>query len=138
MTPISAKVLKNPGEFDWDAATVVDPNTNDAGPLDSNPVLGREEALSLLFQKIAQLPLGPKKVLAMHYHEHIPGRGTSTFHSISTRFPLRHQYDEHCVEYAYRVYVCNFSVRLQEAVGRSHATELAKPVSPRQLEATIG
>jgi len=31
-----------------------------------------------------------------------------------------------------------FSVRLQEAVGRSHATELAKPVSPRQLEATIG
>jgi len=23
---------------------------------------------------------------------------------------------------------CNFSVRLQEAVGRSHATELAKPV----------
>jgi hypothetical protein len=32
----------------------------------------------------------------------------------------------------------NFSVRLQEAVGRSHATELAKPVSPRQLEATIG
>ena len=33
---------------------------------------------------------------------------------------------------------CNFSVRLQEAVGRSHATELGKPVSPRQLEATIG
>ena len=31
-----------------------------------------------------------------------------------------------------------FSVGLQEAVGRSHATELAKPVSPRQLEATIG
>jgi hypothetical protein len=31
-----------------------------------------------------------------------------------------------------------FLVGLQEAVGRSHATELAKPVSPRQLEATIG
>ena len=62
---------KMPGEFAWDAATVVDPNTNDAGPLDSNPVLGREEALSLLSQKIAQLPPGPKKVLAMHYHEHI-------------------------------------------------------------------
>ena len=23
---------KMPGEFDWDAALVVDPNTNDAGP----------------------------------------------------------------------------------------------------------
>ena len=33
---------------------------------------------------------------------------------------------------------CNFSVRLQEAVGRSYATELAKPEAPRQLEATIG
>src|SRR3984893_857352 len=72
MTPIPAKVLKNPGEFDWDAATVVDPNTNDAGPLNSNPALGREEALSLLSQKMAQLPPGPKKILAMHYHEHIP------------------------------------------------------------------
>ena len=63
---------KMPSEFDWDAATVVDPNTNDARSLDSNPALGREEALSLLSQKIAQLPRGPKKVLAMHYHEHIP------------------------------------------------------------------
>jgi len=72
MTPIPAKVLKNPGEFDWDAATVLNSNTNDAGPFDLNPALGREEALSLLSQKIAQLPPGPKKVLAMHYHEHIP------------------------------------------------------------------
>jgi DNA-directed RNA polymerase specialized sigma24 family protein len=72
MTPIPAKVLKNPGEFDWDAATVLNSNTNDAGPLNSNPALGRKEALSLLSQKIAQLPPGPKKVLAMHYHEHIP------------------------------------------------------------------
>jgi RNA polymerase sigma factor FliA len=71
MTSISEKVLKNPDEFDWDAATVVDPNTNDARPF-SNPVLGREEALSLLSQKIADLPPGSKKVLAMHYHEHIP------------------------------------------------------------------
>src|SRR5271165_3720138 len=63
---------KMPGEFDWDAATDLDLNTNHAGPLGSNPALGREEALSVLFQKIAQLPLGPKKVLAMHYHEHIP------------------------------------------------------------------
>jgi DNA-directed RNA polymerase specialized sigma24 family protein len=66
---------KMPGEFDWDAATVVDPNTNDGGSfqhlVDSNPALGREEALSLLSQKIAQLPTGPKKVLAMHYHEHL-------------------------------------------------------------------
>jgi hypothetical protein len=31
-----------------------------------------------------------------------------------------------------------FSVRLQEAVGRSHATAFAKLVSPRQLEATVG
>ena len=61
-----------PGEFDWDAATDVDLNTNDSGPLCSNPALGHEEALSLLFQKIVQLPLGRKKVLAMHYHEHIP------------------------------------------------------------------
>ena len=63
---------KMPSEFDWDAATLVDPNTNDARSLDSNPALGREEALSLLSRKIAQLPPGPKKVLAMHYHEHIP------------------------------------------------------------------
>ena len=63
---------KMPGEFDWDAATDADLNTNDSGPLGSNPALGHEEALSLLFQKIAQLPLGRKKVLAMHYHEHIP------------------------------------------------------------------
>jgi len=50
---------KMPGEFDWDAATVVDPNTNDGGSfqhlVDSNPALGREEVLSLLSQKIAQL-----------------------------------------------------------------------------------
>ncbi len=67
---------KIPGELDWVGATVVDPNTNDAGPFqhlaDSNPALGREEALSLLSQKIAQLPPVLKKVLAMHYHEHIP------------------------------------------------------------------
>ena len=63
---------KMPGKFDWDAARVVDPNINVARPLDSNPVLGREEALSLLSQKISQLPPGPKKILAMHYHEHIP------------------------------------------------------------------
>ena len=67
---------KMPGEFDWDAATVVDPNTNDGGSfqhlVDSNPALGREEALSLLSQKIAQLPPVQKKVLAMHYNEHIP------------------------------------------------------------------
>ena len=72
MTPIPAKVLKNPGEFDWDVATVLNSNTNEAGPFDLNPALGREEALSLLSQKIAQLPPVPKKVLAMHYHEHIP------------------------------------------------------------------
>src|ERR1700741_243042 len=60
------------GEVDWDAATDVDLTTNDAGPLGSNPALGREEALSLLFQKRVQFSLGPKKVLAMHYHEHIP------------------------------------------------------------------
>src|ERR1700722_2200634 len=63
---------KMPGKFDWDAARVVDTNINVARPLDSNPVLGREEALSLLSQKISQLPPGPKKILAMHYHEHIP------------------------------------------------------------------
>jgi len=36
---------------------------------------------------------------------------------------------------AFRSY--HFSVRLRET-GRSHASELSKPVSPRQLEATIG
>jgi hypothetical protein len=50
-----------PGDFDWDAATAVDPNTNDAGPfqhlVDSNPALGREEACVALSQRIAQLPL---------------------------------------------------------------------------------
>jgi len=69
---------KMPGEFDWDAATVVDPNTNDGGSfqhlVDSNPALGREEVLSLLSQKIAQLTPGPKKVLAMHFHEHLDCR----------------------------------------------------------------
>ena len=43
---------KMPGEFDWDAATDVDLNANDSGPLGSIPALGHEEALSLLFQKI--------------------------------------------------------------------------------------
>ena len=56
---------KMPGESAWDAATVVDPNTNDAGPfqhlVDLNLALGREEALSVLSQKIAQLPLGRRK-----------------------------------------------------------------------------
>jgi hypothetical protein len=37
---------KMPGEFDWDSSTNVYLNTNEAGPLGSNPVLGREEALS--------------------------------------------------------------------------------------------
>ena len=55
---------KMPDEFDWDAATDVDLNTNDSGPLGSNPALGHEEALSLLFQKIVQLPLGRKKVFS--------------------------------------------------------------------------
>jgi len=67
---------KIPGEFDRVGATVVDPNANDVGPfqhlVDSNPALGREEALSLLSQKIAQLPPMPKRVLAMLYHEHMP------------------------------------------------------------------
>jgi hypothetical protein len=35
-----------PGEFDWDASTVVDPHKRRAGPfqhlVDSNPALGRE------------------------------------------------------------------------------------------------
>ena len=34
--------------------------------------LERKEVLQVFAQRIAQLPLGPKKVLAMHYHEHIP------------------------------------------------------------------
>ena len=63
---------KIPGQFAWDTATVVYPNTNNARPLDSISALGREGALTLLSQKIAQLPPGPKKVLAMHYHEHMP------------------------------------------------------------------
>ena len=66
---------KMPGEFDWDAATAVDPNTNDAGPfqhlVDSNPALGREEALSHSHRESHSFPSGPKKVLAMHCHEHI-------------------------------------------------------------------
>jgi DNA-directed RNA polymerase specialized sigma24 family protein len=63
---------KTPGEFDWDGAAVVNPNTNDARPLNKNPALGREEALSLLSQKMAGLPPGPQKILAMHFHDHIP------------------------------------------------------------------
>src|SRR5271166_7111796 len=62
MTPIPARVLKNPGEFDWDAATVLNSNSNDAGPFDLNSALGREEALSLLSQKNRTTAAGPKKV----------------------------------------------------------------------------
>jgi len=63
-------------EFNWDAATVVDQSTNEARlfqhSADSNLTLGREEALSLLSQNIAQLPPGLQKVLAIHYHEQMP------------------------------------------------------------------
>jgi DNA-directed RNA polymerase specialized sigma24 family protein len=59
------------GEFAWDPATVVYPKTNNARPLDSISALGRVAALSLLSQKIAQLPPWPKKILALHYHEHL-------------------------------------------------------------------
>jgi DNA-directed RNA polymerase specialized sigma24 family protein len=63
---------KTPGEFGRDGAALANPNTNDARPLSSNPALGREEALSLLSQKMARLPAVPKKILAMHFHDHIP------------------------------------------------------------------
>jgi len=63
---------KTPGGFNWDGAALVNPKTNDARPLNTNPALGREEALSLLSQKMARLPPGPKKILAMHFHDHIP------------------------------------------------------------------
>jgi DNA-directed RNA polymerase specialized sigma subunit len=63
---------KMPGEFDWARAALVNPNTNEARPFNTNPALGREEALSLLSQKMARLPPGPKKILAMHFHDHIP------------------------------------------------------------------
>jgi DNA-directed RNA polymerase specialized sigma subunit len=63
---------KMPGEFDWARAALVNPNTNDARPFNTNPALGREEALSLLSQKMARLPPGPKKILAMHLHDHMP------------------------------------------------------------------
>jgi DNA-directed RNA polymerase specialized sigma subunit len=62
-------------EFDMDAAMLSHPNTNEEclfeRLVELDPPLGRDEALSLLTQWIAQLPPGPKKVLAMHYHEHI-------------------------------------------------------------------
>jgi DNA-directed RNA polymerase specialized sigma subunit len=62
-------------EFDMDAAMRVDPNTNNEclrqRLVELNPFLGRDEALSLLTQWIAQLPPWPKKVLAMHCHEHL-------------------------------------------------------------------
>jgi DNA-directed RNA polymerase specialized sigma24 family protein len=42
-------------------------------PLMSNlEVLERKEVLSLLAQRIAQLPLASKKVLAMYYYENLP------------------------------------------------------------------
>jgi hypothetical protein len=63
---------KMPGEVDWDVATAVDLNENGARPFqrlaESNPHLGREEALSPLTQRIAQLPTGPKKV---YHHEQL-------------------------------------------------------------------
>jgi hypothetical protein len=57
------------GEFDTDAATAVDPNTNEAvlfqRLIDLNSALGREETLSLPARGIAQLPPGSNKVLAV-------------------------------------------------------------------------
>ena len=41
-------------------------------PLPSLGVLERKEMLSLIAQRIAQLPLASKKVLAMYYHEELP------------------------------------------------------------------
>jgi DNA-directed RNA polymerase specialized sigma subunit len=63
------------GQFSWDATNAVDPDTNDEGLFQCLVNLirafGREQALSLLAEGIAQLPPGPKKVLAMYYHENI-------------------------------------------------------------------
>ena len=60
---------KLPGELGRNAATDVESSTNESRPLGANPALGRWR---YSFQEIAQLPLGRKKVLAMHYHERIP------------------------------------------------------------------
>jgi hypothetical protein len=42
-------------------------------------VLERKEVLPLLAQRIAQLPLASKKLLAMYYHENLPICGIAAF-----------------------------------------------------------
>ncbi len=43
------------------------------------------EELTLLFQRITQLPLAAKKILAMHYHERLPVSGIAACFNLPTR-----------------------------------------------------
>ena len=48
-------------------------------------VLERKEALPLLAQRIAQLPLASKKVLAMYYYESLPISGIAACFNLPAR-----------------------------------------------------
>jgi DNA-directed RNA polymerase specialized sigma24 family protein len=47
--------------------------------------LENPEELTLLFQRITQLPLGTKKILAMYYHERLPVSGIAACFNLPTR-----------------------------------------------------
>lgn len=47
--------------------------------------LEKPEELTLLFQRITQLPLATKKILAMYYHERLPVSGIAACFNLPTR-----------------------------------------------------
>ena len=55
----------------------------DGFSIPSLDVLERKELLSLLAQRIAQLPLASKKLLAMYYYENLPISGIAACFNLS-------------------------------------------------------
>jgi DNA-directed RNA polymerase specialized sigma24 family protein len=58
------------------------PNESPSGEL---ATLEDPEELTLLFQRITQLPLATKKILAMYYHERLPVSGIAACFNLPTR-----------------------------------------------------
>lgn len=55
---------------------------SDGFSIPSLNVLERKEVLPLLAQRIAELPLASKKLLAMYYHENVPISGIAAFFNL--------------------------------------------------------
>jgi DNA-directed RNA polymerase specialized sigma24 family protein len=53
--------------------------------LSGSATLEDPEELTLLFQRITQLPLATKKILAMYYHERLPVSGIAACFNLPTR-----------------------------------------------------